>query len=337
MKIVRPLNGAGYVRSLYMTPYRATPNEARTSEPILLATNGMKESDAAIQAAAQLAEASGRPVTVIAVLEPPPLVAGEYGFIVPVEDLGEGRRDALLSRVRKQLTDVLGRDPSWPLEIRSGDPATTIATFGQKANAALIVMGLGHHQLMDRVFGSETTLHTLRAAHTPLFAVPQTYSQLPRRAIVAVDFSGAGMAAAQGALALLPGLTSVTLVHVAPRWDLQPTAYVEWRAEYERGVGPAFERVMRELDAPSNVSVTTVIREGKTTKELLSAAEEDHADVIVVGSKGLGFLDRVLVGSTATGIIRGAHCAVFAFPIVAVAAHTERRMATAGAARGERA
>lgn len=315
---------------------RGTPNEASRSEPILLATHGMKESDPAVRAVADLAAATNRDVRVIAVLEPPPLVAGEYGFIVPVEDIGEGRRDALLGRVRKQLSDVLGSapPPAWPLELRSGAPAATIAAYAHSENAAVIVMGLGHHHLMDRMFGSETTLHTLRAAHTPILAVPHNYGGLPKRAVVAVDFSGAGLAAAQRALGLLPSLTHVALVHVAPRWDLQPTAYAEWRADYERGVGPAFERVVQELDAPGGVEVTTAIREGKTTAELLAAAEENTADLIVVGSKGLGFLDRVLVGSTATGIIRGAPTSVFAFPVMAVAAHSERRTTTAGAPSG---
>lgn len=316
---------------------RATPNEGSRKEPILLATHGMKESDAAVRAAADLSAATGRNVHVIAVLEPPPLVAGEYGFIVPVEDIGEGRRDALVARVRKQLGDVLGNAPQWSLELRSGAPAATIASHAQSEDASVIVMGLGHHQLMDRMFGSETTLHTLRAAHTPVLAVPHNYGGLPERAVVAVDFSGAGLAAAQRALAVLPSLTSIALVHVAPRWDLQPTAYAEWRAEYERGVGPAFDRVVRELEAPAGVEVTTTIREGRTTKELLAAAEENTADVIVVGSKGLGFLDRVLVGSTATGIIRGAPTSVFAFPVLAVAAHSERRKATAGAPTGDAA
>lgn len=320
-----------------MTTQRARPNESHASEPILLATHGMQESDSAVRAAAQLSDTTGRPITVIAVLEPPPLVAGEYGFVLPIEDLGEGRQDALLARVRKQIADVVAHDAKWPVEVHSGDPAASIAKHAQSIDAALIVMGLGHHQLMDRVFGSETTLHTLRAAHTPVFAVPQTYSGLPRRAIAAVDFSGPGLDAAQAALTLLPSLTNMTLVHVAPRWDLEPLAYVEWRADYERGIGPAFQRVLRELDAPPSVTVTTAIREGKPTKELLSAAEEDGADVIVVGSRGLGLLDRVLVGSTATGILRGAHGAVFVFPVVAISAHSESRMAGAGATRGPNA
>lgn len=317
-----------------MSTRKARPNESHTSEPILLATQGMQESDGAVKAAAQLADVTQRPVTVLAVLEPLPLVAGEYGFVLPVEDLGEGRRDALLARVRKQIADVVGRDAKWPVELRSAAPAATIAREAQSVDAAVIVMGLGQHQLMDRVFGNETTLHTLRAAHTPILAVPQTYSGLPRRAVAGVDFSAAGMAAAHGALALLPSLTSITLVHVAPRWDLEPIAFPEWRAEYERGVGPAFERVLRALDAPASMTVTTVIREGKPAKELLNVAEKDGADLIIVGSQGLGLLDRLLVGSTATGIIRGAHCSVFAFPMVAVSAYTASRTATARGARG---
>jgi nucleotide-binding universal stress UspA family protein len=315
----------------------AYPNESHSSEPILLATHGMKEADAAVRAAGQLSDATHRPVRVLAALEPPPMVASEYGFVVPIEDLGEERRDGLLERVRYQLAEVTGQKVTWPTELRSGDPATTIARMAESMNAALIVMGLGHHQMMDRVFGNETTLHTLRAARTPIFAVPQSYAQLPRRAVCGVDFSGAGMAAAHAAMIYLPTLTSITLVHVAPRWDLQPTAYAEWRSEYERGVGPALDRVIRELDAPANVAVTTAIREGKTTKELIAAADEVDADVIVVGSKGLGFLDRVLVGSTATGVIRGAHCAVFAFPVVAVDTLAASRMAVSAAEKSQTA
>lgn len=316
-----------------MSAYSSNPNESRGTDPIFLATHGMKESDAAVRAAVQLSDATRRPLRVLAVLEPPPMVASEYGFVVPVEDLGEERRDGLHARVHKQLSEVGDRPPLWPIEIRSGDPASTIAREAQSQNAAVIVMGLGHHQLMDRVFGSETTLHTLRSAHTPILAVPQSYGSLPLHAVCGVDFSGAGMAAAHAAIVHLPSLTRMTLVHVAPRWDLQPTAYAEWRTEYERGVAPAFDRVIRELEAPARVSVTTTIREGKTTKELLAAADESGADVIVVGSKGLGFLDRVLVGSTATGVIRGAHCAVFAFPVVAVDTHADSRLAMSATER----
>ncbi|MGQ0538163.1 MAG: universal stress protein [Gemmatimonadaceae bacterium] len=304
------------------------PNEP--SDAILLASNGTKESDAAVQAALQLAAATHRAVKVIAVLEPAPLVAGEYGFVAPVEDLNDagGRRQALLTRVERQIADVTD-GARWPIVLRGGSPPQIIAKEALADSAALIVMGLGHHQLLDRMFGSETALHVVRTANTPVLAVPQSFTTLPTSAVAGVDFSGGGVAAVQRALRLLPTLTSVHLVHVAPRWDLQPTAYAEWRAEYERGVGPAFERVTSDLRQERPVTITTATREGHSTKELLAAASEAGADVIIVGSKGLGFLDRVLVGSTATGIIRHAECAVFALPVVATEGALEESAAAA--------
>jgi len=293
------------------------------NRPILLATTGLSDCDAAVRAAADLAEATRRPVQVVSVLEPPPIVGGEYGFVVPVEDVWVDRRNALLARIRRQIKDALGRDPAWPIEIRSGDPANTIAEVADQMDAALIVMGLGEHHLLDRALGTETALRTLRAARTPIFAVPQTYGSLPIRAVVGMDFGNSAVGAARSALGLLPSLTRMGLVHIAPRWDMQPSAYTQWREDYETGVVPALEKVIKEIDAAPAVTITNVIREGKTTKELLKAAAEYAADMIIVGSRGLGFMDRMLVGSTASGIIRGAQIPVLALPLAAIAAPTE--------------
>lgn len=301
------------------------------SEPIVLATDGTKACDSAVETAASLGEIGQRDVKVVTVLEPPPIVAGEYGFIGPVESIWLDRRGDLLSRVRNQIHDVLTHDPGWLVTIRAGLPAPAIADTAAMLDAALIVMGLGQHHLIDRALGSETAVHTLRSGCTPILAVPQVYEALPRRAIVAVDFGEAGLVAAQQALLLLPTLSDLFLVHVAPQWDMRPREFTMWQAEYERDVGPAFARIVNEIDVPSTVNVTTVTRHGKTTKELMAAATEYEADVIVVGSKGLGLLDRMLVGSTASGIIRGAQCAVFAMPLAGVATRARRRPAAAAA------
>jgi len=268
-----------------------------------------------------LALATGRPVQVVAVLEPPPLVAGAYGFVAPIHAVWNDCRDALLARVRNQIYDVVGRDPGWPIAIHRGSTAVKIAAASESFDAALIVMGLGHHNRIDRALGSETALHTLRAARRPLLAVPTVDTPLPRRAVVGIDFSTASVEAAKLAIELVPSLTSLLLVHVTPRWDLQPKAYAKWRSDYDRALAPALDRVIEELEAPAGVTLTTMISDGKPTPALLSAAKESVADMIVVGSQGLGFLDRMLVGSTASGIIRGAEVAVFALPTAALAAH----------------
>jgi nucleotide-binding universal stress UspA family protein len=292
---------------------------ALPTEPILLATDGLKDADGAVRIAASLSESARRPVTVVAVLEPPPIVTGEYGFVVPVADVWKDRRESLLARVQKQIDAVAGANRDWQIEVVSGRPATVIASTAEMLGAALIVIGLGEHHLLDRALGSETALHTLRAARCPVLAVPAACSMLPIRAVAGIDFSGPAVGAVQSALALMPSLTDIELLHVAPRWDLEPAVYAEWKAEYERRLAPALGHVRRDIDAAPGVVLTTAIRQGKTAKQLLAAAVEYAADLIIVGSKGLRFLDRMLVGSTATGIIRGAQSAVFAFPMVAKA------------------
>jgi nucleotide-binding universal stress UspA family protein len=301
------------------------------NEPILLATDGLRDADAAVRITARLSESTGRPVTVVAVLEPPPLVTGEYAFVVPVTDVWKDRYDVLLARVRKQINAIAGvRD--WPIEVLTGQPATTIATTATMLDAALIVIGLGEHGILDRALGSETALHTLRSARCPVLAIPVACTTLPHRAVLGVDFSEPSVAAARTALTLLPSLTDLELVHVAPRWDLDPAAHSEWRAEYERRMAPPVARVVRDIDPPPGVVVTSAIREGQTTRQLLAAAVEYDADLIIVGSKGLGFLDRMLVGSTATSIIRAAQMPVFAFPLAAVTAATRTVAAKAESA-----
>jgi nucleotide-binding universal stress UspA family protein len=299
-------------------------------DTILLATHGLPEAAGAVRVAGRLAQATGMQVRVIAVLEPPPMVAGPYGFVVPVQPVWEERSDVILTRVRNQIEELVGHDTRWPIDVISGDPFRVIPQAVAQ-QASLLVMGLGQHHLVDRALGGETALRVLRAARVPVLAVPEGQVHLPRRAVAAVDFSDTSLAAAQQAIALLPSLTHMQLVHVAPRWDLEPSTFAVWRSAYEDGVAPAFARLIGKLRAPRALTINTAVRDGKVTSELLDAVNESGADVVVLGSKGLGFLDRMLVGSTATSVIRSAQCAVFALPISA----TEESDAAPAGDRGQ--
>ncbi|HEX8911794.1 MAG TPA: universal stress protein, partial [Humisphaera sp.] len=56
--------------------------------------------------------------------------------------------------------------------------------------------------------------------------------------------------------------------------------------------------------------VTRVVREGQPQAEIVDAAREWGADLIVVGAHARGRLARFLVGSTAEWVVRHAHCPV---------------------------
>ncbi len=52
------------------------------------------------------------------------------------------------------------------------------------------------------------------------------------------------------------------------------------------------------------------LRVGKPDVEIAALAEEIGAGLIVVGSRGLGAMRRVLMGSVSSSVVRHAHCPV---------------------------
>ena len=291
--------------------------------PVVVATDGTTAADAAVRATAQFVARTGAPVLVLAVLEPAPIVATEYGIMLPPTETEAARQDALMQRVRAQVREIVGAGATWPVELKVGDPATLIARTAHDVDARMIVLGLGHHDLLDRMFGGETALHALRMARSPVMMVPQAFQHLPTRIAIATDFSEGSLAAARAALALLPAVGVVYLAHVAPRLELQPEAYAAWINEYGTGVEPAFARLRAELDLPAGVTVETITLTGKPSRALLDFAKAAHLDAIVTGSRGAGLIDRILVGSTATALVRGSQCTLLAVPTpMAVTAST---------------
>lgn len=294
-----------------------TPTPADASNlfgPLLVASDGTASSSSAIEAAAQLAAHTETQVVVLHVVEPMPLLAADYGLLVPPVEAEESRRNAQFERVKRQVSDVAGDPRGWTVEVRVGEPAHTIAKTASEMGARMVIAGLGHHDLIDRLFGGETVLHALRVSKVPVFAVGPHYQHLPRRVIIATDFSLASVKAARLALQLFESITMVYLVHVAPRLDAQPEAFAAWMSLYGENVGPAFERVKAELGFGPGITVETITRQGKPSREILDFARSANVDTIITGSRGAGMIDRILVGSTATGIIRGAQCNVVAVP-----------------------
>jgi nucleotide-binding universal stress UspA family protein len=289
-------------------------SEPNVTGPIVVATDGTNSAAAAIKAAQAMAAHSGADVLVLSVLEPLPLVAADYGLLLPPADTDEARRHALATRVRDQIVEIVGAQANWDVQVKDGDPAAVIARVAREVGARMIIAGIGHHDLLDRMFGGETALHTLRLSRVPVLAVAPTFESLPQRIAIAVDFSQPSIAAASAALRLLPSATMIYLVHVAPRLELQPEAYAAWMSDYSEGVGPAFDRVRGQLELPAGIPVETITLTGKPTKALLAFAKSASIDLIATGSRGAGIVDRILVGSTATGLIRGASCSILAVP-----------------------
>ncbi len=72
------------------------------------------------------------------------------------------------------------------------------------------------------------------------------------------------------------------------------------------------DRVLSSLDDPHPESVTVKAVHGFPVEELINASK--GADMIVLGSRGMGGFTRMLLGSTAGQVVQHAHCPVLIIP-----------------------
>jgi len=133
--------------------------------------------------------------------------------------------------------------------------------------------------------------------------------------LVPVDFSETSLHAVRLAVKLVRSGTGgrVTLVHcgVVPYVDAGPfgaavpgvlvAAHDEMAAERMH----ALQRVARE-EIPEGVPVRCLVREGFPPEEILAEAESGKHDLIVIGTHGRTGVERVLLGSVAERVLRGA-------------------------------
>lgn len=140
-----------------------------------------------------------------------------------------------------------------------------------------------------------------------------------RSILCAGDFSESSKKAFRLACSLaVESKTRVVVLHVAePNWVAETPVYSGQQtipftvAERDASALTAFERQMRETYVPSHpVEIEYATREGKPADEILRAAGENGCDLIVMGTSGRKGLQRLLYGSVAEAVLRGAHCTV---------------------------
>jgi nucleotide-binding universal stress UspA family protein len=66
----------------------------------------------------------------------------------------------------------------------------------------------------------------------------------------------------------------------------------------------------------AGIAAETLVRHGPPETTILEVATEVKADFIIMGSHGHGRLYDLLVGSTASGVLKGAKCGVIIMPPV---------------------
>lgn len=308
-------------------------DDTRASRRCVLVAVGADSGLSALKAARMMAVRESRPLVVLSVVEPPPLYSfdPETVMAVPwtIDEQLAARRKSVHDRLAQLGAPPFGLDEP-EIIVQYGEPERLVGATARERRAHVIVMGTGPHTLANRILATETTLGTIRHSPCPVFAVAEDCSEAPRVVVVALDFSPASVHAARQALPLLSDGAVVHLVHVWRRHiPLMPTTQTDPLDDaYEHALPARFDRARATLGREHSLVFISTALEGDPATVLLQTAHKLHADLVVAGAQGHSFVERLLVGSVSTALLRGAPCSVLIAPEPSPAERTrlERHM-----------
>jgi len=135
----------------------------------------------------------------------------------------------------------------------------------------------------------------------------------PTKILLASDGSEEAKEAARHAVELAAITRSeLHVVHVGllSQWvhpdTLSPVQYQQLKNEAQKRL----DDEVREIEQAGGTIARAHVRMGRVDGEVIRLAEELGAGLVVIGSKGMGAIERILLGNDAESIVRHAPCPV---------------------------
>jgi len=283
-------------------------------KPIVVGVDGSPESVRAAGAGARIAEQAGVPCHLVH-------AAPDYWTALTVPELGLDAAEldhATELHARTTVGAALAGHVPQPLldtfDVRVGRASVVLAEAAERYHAEALVLGGKHHRGLDRITSS-TVVHIVRLHDVPVLATDGGGEFDVRRVLACVDLSHAAMptlAAAERWAALfgaqVRALSVVEPMPVVPGVTLRVSDDEVFRASerlLELSVWPAITRPGTE----------TVVRRGRSAAAIVDEAQRWHADLVVVGSHGRGWVNRLLIGSTSERLLHVLPTSIFLVPV----------------------
>ncbi|MEO6308866.1 MAG: universal stress protein [Nitrospiraceae bacterium] len=281
---------------------------------VLVATDGSKYGGWALNWAAELpfiepAKVTALHVLDVAALRAPflaqPVMAGTERYIQEEIKRMEARSVKTLQEARRQLASLKLKGT---VRKEQGAVAPTILKQAPKRDGLLVAGSQGLDALDRFMLGSVST-NLIHHATCPVLVVKGEAAPL-RRIILATDGSDASAKALRFVLSKFQPDRStgkggrvpihVCVLHVMP---------VVMYPGLEAASKTLLEQNVQKL-TKAGFTAEPFCYLGNPAEEIMKAASQQQADLIVMGAKGLGAIARFLLGSVSTRVVQHANCAV---------------------------
>ena len=287
---------------------------------ILIAYDGSEGAESAIddlKRAGLPRRAEAVVLTIVEELIPMPTSIGGVDTTFAKSLLEEEKNSlALARRARSRIQSVF---PGWEIlaEAAIGSPASEIITRADEWGPDLIMVGSHGRTALGRMFFGSVSQKVINEARCSVRVARGRIVEpdVPARIIVGVDGSSEADAAVEEiASRNWPDGSEVRIVNSA--WTIPPARdpgtavnYAEWVAQETERVKKAAEGAAEKLGS-ARLKVSIVVKEQEPKALLCNEAKDLMADCIFVGARGMGRLERFLIGSVSLGVAARAHCSV---------------------------
>ena len=274
---------------------------APTLKRILVAVDGSPGSRHALAWGAELAKRFKAHLQVISVAPSPEVVAimaglsragGHWATAGAVYDECNETARHDLDKARAYLKE---RGIAAEVDLQSGRPASAIVDFAIANGSDLVVLGSHGHGLAERL-----NLGSIGSAvkhHVPCSVLVARGPPTVKRVILATDGSQRSRLAVRLGRDIAAAFAApATLAHV-----IDMNSYGLARTEkVKRGKALMIEERMREMQ--SSEGLDTSVSYGPPAKQLRKLAKAQKASLIVLGSRGLGGLKGLALGSVSDAL-----------------------------------
>jgi nucleotide-binding universal stress UspA family protein len=292
---------------------------------ILVATDGSPESVRAARTATELSNKLGLELHVVYV-EPTPDVYGiperaiyfpeTQDYLRTVERHAHERISEEAAKIRESGGEIAEAYP------RVGRPDAEIVWLAEELDAGLVIVGSRGLGPFKRVLLGSVSNNVVRHAHGSVLVARGDGrgegDHLPSRLLLAIDGSSEAAAATRAAVELANAIRSELHVMFALETGLRlsylgPEVRDRWEEaleETKRKARAWVDQQAKRIEAEGGMVEGTHLTLGKPDEEIVKVGEELDAGLIVLGSRGLGSINRALMGGVSDSVVRHAHCPV---------------------------
>ena len=288
------------------------------STHILAAVQADESGKHVLDVARRLAGAQNAKLTVLNVVEPAIAVYADLNFAPLAETAGDWQRAIMRENQNFLESYLAGADAA--VTVIEGRPVYEISRHAEESGADLLVMGLHNRRGLQRLMGS-TTNGVLNHTHCNLLAVhPDSDSDAYANVLIAIDTTeladnvlelGKTYAADKSGVHVVSALIPLNTVFAAP----EAGRGLDWSfTELSQDVYDHTRNKLKLLTTEHGLKEEQLeIAWGEPRDEIVRAAQEQGTDLITIGANNRNALNRLLLGSTARGVLDRAPCDVLVY------------------------